>query len=717
MTLLKLDMRKIIIALISVLLFTVSAFAQMEKYHVKVNMDDNFESMDGAFALVKVNGKQVKRIAASSNGKLEFDLEFGQDYVVEFHKQFYATKKIDVFLRQVTSEMIDIGCRGNTWHVGMIQKVEGIDYSVLDNAVGKIFFEADEKCFGWDADYSLKVMEEVDRLEEEMEVKKKEMEKALSDAEKAASKGDFSSASASLIAAEKLFPHDKRITQLKEDVDKAAAAAKDAELAEAAAAEAEKKETEEKAKNEEYDKYMSAGDKALKAGEFDEAKTNYTAAGKVKPESTAVKTKLQVVEDTKAKRAAQQEAEKLAKEEESKKEEATLAAAAAAKIAKEAKEAEELATAEAAKAAETAKEQADKEAALKQKEADKLAAAAEKEESEKKKAAEEAEAQKLEAEAQKIEEEAKAAAALLVQKQKENASASKAEAKAAEAKEKEAAELAKAEAEKLEVEKKEKEKEAEALSSQAEKDLKAAEKAKIEEDKIKAEEEKASKEASLKADEDAKQKAAAALVAENKAKEEAKKVKKETNETVKAVKKEEKKQPETKTPATVTVATPVTTSKKTVTNSVKKENEKKKAAMHSTAKKTNKSEDKHADIHAKLDQAAMAQNPKSTSIHEHHDWDMNQPGMRVAIAKEYPEGVTEEIYMKGNKEITERVVVKDGKGDIYWKIKHPWGGVYYFKNTTTNISSVEFDLFTMIKDEDGNIIEPYHIDRVQDHDH
>lgn len=651
---LKLHMRKTLFSIISILIISVSVFAQMEKYSVKVNMDDNFASMDGAFAIVKVNGQKVKRIAASSSGKLEFDLEFGQDYVVEFHKQFYATKKINVFLGQVTSEMIDIGCYGNTWHVGMIQKVEGIDYSVLDAAVGEIFFEPDKKCFGWDADYSLRVMDELERLEEELAAKKDEFESALSNAAKATSKGDFARARTSLAAAQKLFPHDSRIEELQKDIDKAAAAAKDAELADAAAAEAKQKKAEEKAKNEEFNELISAGDKALKSGDFEAAKAKYTAAGKVNPESTAVKTKLQVIEDTVVKRAAEKAAEKLVKEEEAKQDEAALAAAAAAKIAKEAKEAEEAAAAAEVTEADEANAIAEKEAAMKQKEADEQAKIAVKEEENQQKAKEKAAAEKLK------EESAAASSA-----KKESADASKAEAKAAISKEKEKALAAEREV------KKRKEKEAEQVASQAE------------------------KAATIKAEKEKEQKASSVANAEAK----------------------EKKKLKTKTPSTVVTKGPNTTPKKVVANTVKQENDKRKSQMHSSSKKTSQPENKHADILAKLNQAGLEQNPKSSSIEEHHEWDMGQPGVSKEIALEYPEGVTDEVYMKGNKEITERVVVRDGRGDIFWKVTHPWGGIYYFKNNTTNISSYEFDLFTTIKDEDGNVIEPYHIDRVQNHDH
>tara|TARA_B100000508_G_scaffold140888_1_gene144055 strand:- start:519 stop:2540 length:2022 start_codon:yes stop_codon:yes gene_type:complete len=673
----------------------------MEKYHVKVNMDDDFASMNGAFALVKVNGKSIKRIAASANGKIEFDLEFGQDYVVEFHKQFYATKKIDVFLRQVTPEMIDIGCRGNTWHVGMIQKVEGIDYSVLDKPVGKIFYEPDEKCFGWDADYSLRVMEQLEKLEEEMEAKKREYEKSLADADKSISKKEFDAAKGSVARAKELFPNDKKTEDIQNKLDKAMAAAKDEETAAAAAAEQAKKEEEEKRKKEEFDNHMDAGDKALKAGTLDQAIKHYQDAGTVDPSSTAVKTKIQVVEDTKAKRAAEEEAKK--KEEEEKKrleEEEAKKAAAAAATALAAKEADQKAKEEAAAAEQKAKEEAEA--------AEKLAK----------------------------EEEAKKTA----------------EAKEAEAKEKEASAAAALAAKKLADEEKAKEKEAAELASKNEKEAKEAAKEQEKEDKQKQEEEEAKKTAEASAaaklakEEEQKAKASAAE-AEKKAKEEAKQ--KEEEQKAKAalaaapkktepkkeepkkeeVKEKPKEDPKPKEKKEEPKKKPVEKKKEPVKPkvevksptvaavSVKHQNEKKKAAMHGSAKKTSKSEDKQADIHAKLDQAAMKQNPKSTSIGEHHDWDMHEPGVSKAIAQEYPEGVTEEIYMKGNKEITERVVVKDGRGDIYWKVKHPWGGIYYFKNNTINISAVEFDLFTVLKDEDGNIIEPYHIDRVQDHDH
>lgn len=48
--------------------------------------------------------------------------------------------------------------------------------------------------------------------------------------------------------------------------------------------------------------------------------------------------------------------------------------------------------------------------------------------------------------------------------------------------------------------------------------------------------------------------------------------------------------------------------------------------------------------------------------------------------RQYAEGFTEEIEKVGNKTITYRVFVENGHADIYKKVVHSWGGIFYFKN-------------------------------------
>lgn len=50
------------------------------------------------------------------------------------------------------------------------------------------------------------------------------------------------------------------------------------------------------------------------------------------------------------------------------------------------------------------------------------------------------------------------------------------------------------------------------------------------------------------------------------------------------------------------------------------------------------------------------------------------------LAKQYSQGVSQRTYNDGQRTITERIVVKDDKGNEYKRVVHPWGGKFYFKN-------------------------------------
>ena len=63
------------------------------------------------------------------------------------------------------------------------------------------------------------------------------------------------------------------------------------------------------------------------------------------------------------------------------------------------------------------------------------------------------------------------------------------------------------------------------------------------------------------------------------------------------------------------------------------------------------------------------------------------------LALEYPEGLTEETYNEGDKKITRRIVVKDGRSDDYRMVVQPWGAKFYFKNDHS-IPKHQFDTET-----------------------
>ena len=63
------------------------------------------------------------------------------------------------------------------------------------------------------------------------------------------------------------------------------------------------------------------------------------------------------------------------------------------------------------------------------------------------------------------------------------------------------------------------------------------------------------------------------------------------------------------------------------------------------------------------------------------------------LAREYPEGVTTEHYEKDKRTITRVIVNYDGVATDYRKVKHSWGGTFYFRNGRS-ISAAVFRLET-----------------------
>ena len=58
---------------------------------------------------------------------------------------------------------------------------------------------------------------------------------------------------------------------------------------------------------------------------------------------------------------------------------------------------------------------------------------------------------------------------------------------------------------------------------------------------------------------------------------------------------------------------------------------------------------------------------------------MSEAQLREDLGQRYEDGVHEKTFTEGNKTITERIVVKEGLGDIYRRVQYAWGA-FYFKN-------------------------------------
>jgi len=448
--------------------------------------DDN-DALNGAIITVTQGGRTVSTITTGSDGKYSFQLPLGGDYLVTVSKSEMITKKFSISTRGIPPERALEPFGVVDAQISLWKKVEGVDYSALNQPANKYTYFGDKQNFDYDKAYleqMLGVIEGIREQEKAIEKKNKDLEKnyqaAIKEGDKNFSKKDYQGALAKYNEALGLKKEDAVAKQKIEQTNQAMKADADAKAkleAEAAA----------KKKAEEDAKAKAAADAAAKAkADADaKAKLDAEAAAKKKAEEeakakSAAEAKAKADADAKAKLEADAAAKKKAEEEAK----AKSAAEAKAKADADAKAKLEADAAAKKKAEEDAKAKADADAKAKL-EADN-AAKKKAEEEAKNKAAAEAKA-KADADA-KAKLEADAAAKKKAEEEAKNKAAAEAKAKAdadakakleAEAKKKAAAEAkAKADADakaKLEADAAAKKKAEEDAKAKAIADTKSAE--------------------------------------------------------------------------------------------------------------------------------------------------------------------------------------------------------------------------------------------------
>ena len=222
-------------------------------------------SLDDARVLVYKNGEKQRTIT-SGLSKFSLDLDLNADYILEFEKDGFVSKKLS-FDTHAPAEAIANGFTPFEFAVSMFKQYDGVNTVVFNQPVGMIRYDKETDDFDYDTDYTKsiqsaleKTMQEVAAKQEQEkgkdaeEAKRAEQEaksKAKQEAEaaKAKAKADADKAKQDAEAAKLKTKADKdaaeaaqRDQQIKDaEAKKAEAAAKKAEL-ERLAAEAKKKE-------------------------------------------------------------------------------------------------------------------------------------------------------------------------------------------------------------------------------------------------------------------------------------------------------------------------------------------------------------------------------------------------------------------------------------------------------------------------------------------
>lgn len=150
------------------------AWAQLNDVYVFGTVKDynTSKKLDGVKVTVLKNGKEDAAVVTRANGKYEFYLEFGYDYTLDFSKPGLVGKNVTINTQGVPAENQEGGL-GMNIDMTLFGDIPGIDYSLLNNPIGKSSYDPEQGTLAWDMEYTANMQSELRRLEKEYDEKKK----------------------------------------------------------------------------------------------------------------------------------------------------------------------------------------------------------------------------------------------------------------------------------------------------------------------------------------------------------------------------------------------------------------------------------------------------------------------------------------------------------------------------------------------------------------
>lgn len=323
-------------------LATFTAAAQVDNVYVYGTVKDynTSKKLDGITVTVFKDGVKSNSVVTSANGKYEFNLDYGHEYKLLYEKPGMVGKNVTIDTKGIP-EADRAGGSAMNVEMTLFQDIPGIDYSILNQPIGKSKYDAGTGNLAWDLAYTEQMRAELNRLQKEYDEKKKReasadaaFQKLMDQGNAAMGTKDYKKAVQSFTDAlglkagdpiatarlsdaqirlgeqERAAQTEKKYADLIKEADNLfkqknyadargkyseALAVKenesypqqkvkecDAFIADLAA----KAEADRKAKelNDKYNAAVAAGDAAFKAAKYDEAKAKFTEAAGLKPD-------------------------------------------------------------------------------------------------------------------------------------------------------------------------------------------------------------------------------------------------------------------------------------------------------------------------------------------------------------------------------------------------------------------------------------------------
>jgi hypothetical protein len=179
-------------------LISLGIFGQSPLVEVYGNVTDDNTDLVGVLIQVTQGSRVIVSTKTDPNGEYAFQLPLGGEYLAEVSREGYISKKFTISTVGVPPEKVDKKFQPIGASISLFRRMEGVDYSLLNQPMMKFRYNTEEESFEFDKAYQAQMsagMEQIKEAEKELKrvAKEKEARYALlvKEGDKAFGKKDY----------------------------------------------------------------------------------------------------------------------------------------------------------------------------------------------------------------------------------------------------------------------------------------------------------------------------------------------------------------------------------------------------------------------------------------------------------------------------------------------------------------------------------------------
>ena len=130
-----------------------SIFSQTVPVRFEGNISDDNGNVGGAVIQITQGGKAVGNAMTDASGDYSFNLPLGGDFLVTVSKDGYVSKRFSVSTLGVPPEKAEMKFPVIQADMGLNKRMEGVDYSLLNQPINKYNYNPTKDNFEYDKNY------------------------------------------------------------------------------------------------------------------------------------------------------------------------------------------------------------------------------------------------------------------------------------------------------------------------------------------------------------------------------------------------------------------------------------------------------------------------------------------------------------------------------------------------------------------------------------